>query len=62
MASRSTEPREAVTRATRNVCSDLGLPDAAERRLGRKAGRDIYNYPDPSLNVRVGLSETPSAI
>jgi predicted XRE-type DNA-binding protein len=31
MASRSTEPRERVTRGTGSVFSDLGFPDAAER-------------------------------
>jgi predicted XRE-type DNA-binding protein len=32
MARRSTEPREAITRGTRNVFADLGFPDAAERQ------------------------------
>ena len=32
MASRSAEPREAITRGTGNVFADLGFPDAAERQ------------------------------
>ncbi|MGB2715429.1 MAG: helix-turn-helix transcriptional regulator [Vicinamibacterales bacterium] len=32
MAGRSTEPRERVTRGTRNAFGDLGFPDAAERQ------------------------------
>ena len=32
MAGRSTEPRERVTRGTRNAFADLGFPDAAERQ------------------------------
>ncbi len=32
MASRSTEPREPITRGTGNVFADLGFPDASERQ------------------------------
>ena len=32
MANRSGEPRETITRGTRNVFADLGFPDAAERQ------------------------------
>lgn len=32
MASRSAEPREAITRGTGNVFADLGFPDAADRQ------------------------------
>src|SRR5687767_1909555 len=32
MASRSVEPREWITRGTRNVFADRGFPDAAERQ------------------------------
>jgi predicted XRE-type DNA-binding protein len=32
MATRSAEPREAITRGTGNVFADLGFPDAAERQ------------------------------
>jgi predicted XRE-type DNA-binding protein len=32
MASRNAEPRETVTRGSRNVFADLGFPDAAERQ------------------------------
>lgn len=32
MASRNAEPREPVTRGTKNVFADLGFPDAADRQ------------------------------
>jgi predicted XRE-type DNA-binding protein len=32
MASRSADPRESITRGTKNVFADLGFPDAAERQ------------------------------
>jgi predicted XRE-type DNA-binding protein len=32
MARRSVEPKEPITRGTRNVFADLGFPDAAERQ------------------------------